>query len=324
MWAFIVRKILYNIPVYLAIVALLMVLLRLNDPIYAYLGKNATEEQAQRLRVNMGLDDPFVVQYGRLLTRTLTLDFRQESWKQEGRSVKDIMVRSIPKSLSITLPEVALAAIVAIFIALVSAYFRGRPIDRVLVIIAVLGMSISYLVYVVFGQFFFAYLPKAAGWGFTPFQIEGYKPWIPPEGSIANWVAHCMLPVMIGAVVAVGYDTRFYRAVMVEESGRDYIVTAMAKGASKPKIMFVHMLKNAMIPIITRIMSSLPFLIIGSVLLEWYFNIPGMGRELITAIINKDFPVVEAFVSVFAAIFIATVILTDVLYALVDPRVRLS
>ena len=110
----------------------------------------------------------------------------------------------------------------------------------------------------------------------------------------------------------------------VEESTRDYIITALAKGAGKRKVIFVHMLKNAMIPIITRIMSPLPFLIVGSVLVEMFFVIPGMGFQLITALRGNDFPVIQAFVSVLAAIFIATVILTDVLYALVDPRVRLS
>jgi peptide/nickel transport system permease protein len=122
----------------------------------------------------------------------------------------------------------------------------------------------------------------------------------------------------------MGYDTRFYRAVMVEESARDYITTARAKGATKRKIMFVHMLKNAMIPIITRIMITLPFLVMGSLLLEVYFNIPGMGRALYDSITVNDFPVTQTLVAIFAGIFILSVILTDVLYALVDPRVRLS
>jgi len=128
-------------------------------------------------------------------------------------------------------------------------------------------------------------------------------------------VQTCALPI---------YDTRFYRSVMVEESGRDYIVTAIAKGATRRKVMFAHMLKNAMIPIITRVMVSLPFLITGSILLEVFFNIPGMGRTLITAITAKDFPVVEYMSALFATIVILTVIVTDVLYAVADPRVRLQ
>jgi peptide/nickel transport system permease protein len=178
-------------------------------------------------------------------------------------------------------------------------------------------MSVSFLVYIILGQYFGAYLLNESIDG-ELFAIEGY------ESGLANWPHYCLLPVLISTIVALGYDTRFYRAVMVEESTRDYILTAQAKGASTTKIMFVHTLKNAMIPITTRIMITLPFLVTGSILLEMYFNIPGMGRTLITAITAKDFPVIQAFTAMFAALFIATNILTDVLYALVDPRVRLQ
>jgi peptide/nickel transport system permease protein len=185
---------------------------------------------------------------------------------------------------------------------------------------AVLGMSISLLVYVVMGQYFGAYW--TAQQGLDVFAISGYEP--VHESVPGNWIRYCLLPVIITVILTIGYDTRFYRAVMVEETGRDYIVTARAKGATKPKIMFVHMLKNAMIPIITHVMITLPFLITGSIVMETFFRIPGMGQTLITAINSKDFPLIQAFTAVFAAIFIATNILTDVLYALVDPRVRLG
>lgn len=167
------------------------------------------------------------------------------------------------------------------------------------------------------GQYFGAY--KLNQWlGWELFAVSGYEP------GLWNWPHYCLLPVLISVIVAMGYDTRFYRAAMVEETGRDYIVTARAKGAGQAKVMFVHMLKNAMIPIITRVMITLPFLIAGSIVTEMYFNIPGMGLRLISAIEAKDFPVVQCFAAIFAALFIVTNILTDVLYALVDPRVRLS
>jgi peptide/nickel transport system permease protein len=276
----------------------------------------------------MGRDDPFVVQYGRFLGQLIRLDFTTESWSQRGRTVGDIIRKSIPPSLSITVPTLAASASISIVIALMSAYFRGRLIDKTLMTLAVLGMSVSYLVYIIFGQFFGAFVPNNTETIFsTPFAITGYESWLPGTGEGAapwNWVKFCLLPVIIGVIVAVGYDTRFYRAVMVEESARDYIVTAMAKGATKRKIMFVHMLKNAMIPIITRVMSTLPFLVTGSILLEVFFRIPGMGFNLIGAITANDFPVIQAFVAVLSALFIMSVILTDVLYAIVDPRVRLS
>lgn len=327
MWAFILRKLLYNIPVYLGIILLTMLALRVQDPVSGYLGKNASVEQIEAVRKEMGLDKSFAVQYGNFLWDVVRLDFSEESWAQPGRSTKSILISSIPPSLSITVPTVVASAFISLFVALLSAYFRGRSVDRVLVILAVLGMSVSYLVYIILGQFFGAFLPVEAGWKFAPFAIQGYEPWVPflsKGANPLNWISYCLLPVLIGVIVAMGYDTRFYRAVMVEESAKDYIITAMAKGAGKRKIMFVHMLKNAMIPIITRIMSTLPFLITGSILLEMYFNIPGMGRQLITAINNDDFPLIQAYVAVLSAIFILSIILTDVLYALVDPRVRLS
>ncbi len=269
-------------------------------------------------------------QYFAFLSRVFTLNFEERSWRSDKRPLGGILANAIPKSLSITVPTIILSTIIGICIALISAYFRGRAADRILVVIAVFGMSISYLVYIIFGQYWGAALPQQNNATFQPFAISGYEGWIGfREGgefyfTPGMWVQYCLLPVMIGVVVSIGYDTRFYRAVMVEETNRDYIVTATAKGATKPKIMFVHMLKNAMIPVITRVMSTLPFLITGSILLEMYFRIPGMGFELINAINSTDFPVVQGFVAVLAAFFIVTIILTDVLYALVDPRVRLS
>ena len=269
-------------------------------------------------------------QYISFLKEVFTLNFEGRSW-QNRRPVAERISSAIPPSLLITLPQIVVTALIAICVGLLSAFFRGRPLDKTLVLIAVLGMSISYLVYIIMGQYFGAHLLNQQIDG-TLFELEGYddrlssvKFWTQNTfEAIDKWVAYCMLPVMIGIVVAMGYDTRFYRAVMVEESTKDYIITAKAKGVGRTRTMFVHMLKNAMIPIITRIMITLPFLITGSILAEQYFQIPGMGRELLTAVVNSDFPVVQAFTALFAAVFIVSVILTDVLYAVVDPRVRLS
>ncbi len=326
MWGFIARKLIYNVPVYLGIILIVMLALRVQDPTLMKLGKNATPAQIESVSKSMGLDQPFVIQYFELLKNVVTFDFQEESWSHGGKSVGEMLKSSIPMSLAITVPTLGLSAIIGVCIALVAAYYRGRAVDRVLMIVAVLGMSISYLVYIIFGQFFGAFLPRQALGGENwPFEITGYGPLFLGEGATPmNWVSFYMLPVIIGLIVSLGYDTRFYRAVMVEESSRDYITTALAKGASKPKVIFVHMLKNAMIPIITRVMSTLPFLITGAVLMEIYFKIPGMGFQLINALTNLDFPVIQGFVAVLAAMFILTVIATDVLYALVDPRVRLS
>ena len=319
MWAYVLRKLLYNIPVYLGIVLIVMAALRVNDPVWAFLGKTHSSEEANARHAayshELGLDRPFIVQYGRFLRDIATLRFDVRSWDRQTERVGDMLSHAVVPTLMITVPELVLTSVVAICIGLIAAYFRGRFADRSLMLLAVLGMSISYVVYIILGQYFGAYLLNKS-LGHEVFAIQGYEP------GLRHWPFYCLLPVTIGVVVAVGYDTRYYRAVMVEETGRDYIATAKAKGAGKPKIMFVHMLKNAMIPIITRVMISLPFLLEGSILLEYYFNIPGMGKTMIEAIAHKDFPTIQVFTAIFAGLFIVSNILTDVLYALVDPRVR--
>ncbi|MEL6497634.1 MAG: ABC transporter permease [Planctomycetota bacterium] len=330
MWSYVVRRLLYNIPVYLGIILLVMAALRVNDPVTAFLGKNATEESYLAIQQNFGLDRPFIAQYMDRVWNIVTLDFSATSWEQK-RPVGEMIATAVPATAMITVPALVLTAAISILIGLVCSFFRGQWLDKTLMLLAVLGMSISFLVYIIVGQYFFGYQIGGDG-GILPFDIEGYDVrlstlnfWLTsPFEAAATWLQFCGLPVLISVIVSMGYDTRFYRAVMVEETGRDYITTARAKGATSKKIMFVHMLKNAMIPIITRIMISLPFLIVGSILLEMFFSIPGMGRTLITAIVAKDFPVVEYMSALFAAVVILTVILTDVLYAVVDPRVRLS
>lgn len=291
-------------------------------------------------------------QYFAALQRIVTLRFNQKSWSVESQGVGDIIASSIVPSLSVTLPVLILTTLISTSLGLLASFNRGKPLDRGVMFLAVLGMSISYLVYVIVGQYFGAQWPRLA-FNLEIFSTFGYEPVLPlwdrvqaslqdngverpgffrtllawfaaVPGSIKHWPYYCLLPVIIGVIVAMGYDTRFYRAVMVEECNKDYIRTARAKGASNRRVMYRHMLRNALIPIITRVMISLPFIIMGSLLVEIYFGIPGMGQQLFNAITNKDFPVVEAITALLAAIFIITNILTDVLYAVVDPRVTLK
>lgn len=317
MWIYIIRRVIYNIPVFLAIVLLVMVLLRNQDPVPSLLGKNATQEEYDSKKHELGLDKPLLVQYKELIRSIVTFSFEREMWTQSGMTVGEQLRTAIPASLALTIPALILTSLISICIGLISAFARGRWLDKTLVFFAVLGMSVSFLVYIIFGQYFGSYqLGKVLG--YPVFAIHGY------EAGVQHWAHYLLLPVMISVIVSMGYDTRFYRAVMVEETLKDYITTARAKGASDSKIMFVHMLRNAMIPIITRIMITLPFLVTGSILLETFFGIPGMGNVLLTAILNNDFPIVEVFAAIFAGMFIISIILTDVLYAWFDPRVRLQ
>jgi peptide/nickel transport system permease protein len=315
----------------MGVILLVMGCLRMHDPIYSYLGKNATEQQYEKFAEKSGLDQPFVYQYFSFLGKIVTFNFVDDpSWDKPGESVGELISKSIGPSLAITIPALCLTSLISIVVGLLSAFNRGNLFDKSLVVTAVLGMSVSFLVYIIFGQYFGAFVPKQH-FGYDIFSVSGYEPMFPHfptsfadiQYAINTWCYYCMLPVMISVIVAMGYDSRFYRAVMVEETGKDYITTAKAKGASQAKIMFVHMLMNAMIPIITRIMTTVPFLITGSLLLEVFFGIPGMGRQLILAIGAKDFPVIQAYTAVLAAAFIVSNVLTDVLYAIVDPRVTL-
>lgn len=326
MWKYVIRRTLYNIPVFLAIVLLMMAALRVNDPVYAMLGKNASQAQIDAKRMELGLDKPFVAQYRDFLwDLTRFWDYGVRSYEQD-LPVGKMILDAIPPSVAVMAPTLFFTALISIVIGLIAAFNRGRLLDRTLMFVAVIGMSVSVLVYIILGQYFGAYLPGMA-FDRWPFNVSvdasaGQSRWFLFHPG--NWIAYCALPVIINIIVALGYDTRFYRAVMVEETRRDYIRTARAKGCGTGRVMFVHMLKNAMIPIITRIMISLPFVVTGSILVEVYFNIPGMGRTLIGAIRSSDFPVIQTFTALFAALFIASNILTDVLYALADPRVRLS
>ena len=311
-----VRRIHYTIPVYLGILLVVLVALRVNDPVWVHLNqKTTTQEEYDDFKEKAGLDKSYPEQY---LSYLWGLDLDKQSWDKHGQSVWELLIHAVGPTLAITVPALILTSLLSIVIGLISAFNRGRWLDRTLVIMAVLGMSVSFLVYVILGQYFGSFKPNVE-LGVDLFAVQGYDTTRP-----GWWLYYCLLPVLISTIVAMGYDTRFYRTVMVEECSKDYIRTARAKGITERRVMFVHMLKNAMISIVTRIMITLPFLITGSILLEMYFNIPGMGKVLIAAINAKDFPVIQGFTAVFAALFIVSNILTDVLYAVVDPRVRLQ
>ncbi len=154
MWAYVFRRLIYNVPVYLGILFLVMVMLRVRDPVYAYLGKNSTPAQMSEMRHEMGLDKPLFTQYGELLWSIVRFDFQKESWEHRGMSVGQKIRMAIIPSLAITLPALVITTILSVGVGMISAYFRGRTTDRVMVIGAVVGMSVSFLVYIILGQKF--------------------------------------------------------------------------------------------------------------------------------------------------------------------------
>ena len=311
MFAYVVRRLLYTIPIVMGVSLMIFVLFNMvgGDPTDIMLGRHATPQQKVELRHELGLDQPLPKQYLDYLVQVVTFDFgRSYSSKQR---VSDMILRGMPASLSLAAPAFIIETLAAVVIALMVAYFRGRLVDRFIVVICVVGMSVSSLAYILFGQYFFAY---KLGW----FPISGYSD--DPIGRF-QYVA---LPALIWVAVGLGLNVRVFRTFIVDEVGHDYVRTARAKGLSENLVLFKHVLKNAMIPILTYTVIEIPFLITGSFLLESFFGIPGLGSITIDAINNADFPVIKAMTTVGTLLFIGGNLLTDVLYSVVDPRVRLS
>lgn len=226
-----------------------------------------------------------------------------ETFKQP---VSKMLADGVGPSLSLTVPIFFIGVIVSISLSLVCAFFRNTFIDRFLVVFSVALMSINYLIYIVAGQYLLAYKLGA-------FPVWGYESW-----------RYLILPVIIGVISGLGSNIRFYRTIMLDEMYKDYVRTAFAKGVSKPRVLFVHVLKNAMIPIITNVVIAIPFLYTGSLLLENFFGIPGLGYLGINAIMSSDVDVVRALVLIGALLFVFANLLTDICYAAADPRVKLK
>lgn len=220
---------------------------------------------------------------------------------------KEIRQRMVP-SLTITVPMLFLSLIVCISTALIVAFYRATYVDLWALVLCVFMMSVSMLFYIIGGQFIFGKLLKL-------FPISGY------ESGIYSW-KFVFLPVLVGVISGIGASVRFYRTIFLEEINKDYIRTARSKGLSESVILFKHCLKNAMIPLLTNIVMSIPFLFMGSFLLEIFFGIPGLGNFTIEAIDAQDFAIVRSMVFLGSLLYIVGLILTDISYTLVDPRIR--
>jgi peptide/nickel transport system permease protein len=208
------------------------------------------------------------------------------------------------------MPLMLFGLMVGVSLSLLVAFYRGTYIDQWGLVICVFLMSISMLFYIIGGQFIFG---KLLRW----FPISGFD-------SGDSWWKFIVLPVVVGVISSLGSYVRFYRTIFLEETGQDYIRTARAKGLGEGAILFKHALKNAMIPILTNVVMSIPFLFMGTFLLEVFFGIPGLGSFTIEAIYANDFAIVRSMVFLSSILYIAGLILTDISYTLVDPRIRFS
>lgn len=222
-----------------------------------------------------------------------------------GEPVADVLKRGVGPSLSLTVPILVFGTVLALFLAMLAAAYRGRTPDRIILFVSAALMSVNYVAWTLLGQFFGAF---KTGW----FPLWGY-------GGVETLV----LPVSIGVVSSLGMDVRFFRTAILDETSRPYVLAARAKGLSRAAVMFRHVLRNALVPIVTYVSLSIPYLFTGSLLLESFFGIPGLGSVSVNAIQSGDLAVVRAVVVLGALAYQAVNLVTDLLYAALDPRIRL-
>jgi peptide/nickel transport system permease protein len=309
--AYVLRRLFYVIPVILGVCFLIFLIFNVvsPDPTISMLGKHATKAQVLELREALGLNRPLYMQYVDTVKSALTFDFGR-SWSTKQEISEMIKQGAIP-SITVTFPAFFLSFIISVALSLFVAFYRGGMLDKSIVFVCVALMSISSLVYILVGQWFFAFKLGL-------FEISGY------EEGFPYFIPYVMLPIIITVILGVGPDVRFYRTVMLDEIYQDYVRTARSKGLGEKTIMFKHVLKNAMVSIITYVVLRIPFLILGSLLIESFFGIPGLGGITLKAVNSSDFPVIKAMAVLSGIATIIFNVITDVLYVVVDPRVKLE
>lgn len=313
MLSYILRRLLYAIPILIGVLVITFSLFRVVQTpekiAISALGPKSSQPAREAYIKKLGLDKPVPEQFWNYLKNTVQFEFGDST--KRGRPVSDVFMDGIGPSLLITIPGFACGVFAALGLALYQVFVRNSRMDRSLTIFCVALMSVPTIVYIIASQALLAlelnYFPAA---GFEWRGLETLK-----------FVA---LPIMILAIINLGYDGRMFRAVFLEEISHDYVRTAQAKGLSNTRVLTVHVLKNGLIAIITLTVGQLPKLIMGSLLIESFFGIPGMGQVLVQAIQQGDQPVVMASVFLGALLYLFALILTDLLYAAADPRIRLS
>lgn len=325
MTTYLIRRILYAIPILIGVNLITFALFFfVNSPDdmarLALGGKRVTEEAVQKWKRDKGYDKPhfFNAQEQGQARFTNTIFFTKSASmfafdfgvSDDGRDIKtEIRTRMWP-SLAIAVPTFLVGLAFYITFALILAFFRATYVDVSGVVACVIAMSISSLFYIIGGQYLISKL-----WHLVP--ISGFDYGI-------DALKFLVLPVAVGIVSSIGANTRWYRTIFIEEINKDYVRTARAKGLSEARILFRHVLHNAMIPILTGVVVIVPSLFLGSLIMESFFSIPGLGSYTIEAIRNQDYAVVRAMVFLGSVLYIIGLILTDIAYTLVDPRVRLD
>lgn len=312
MTAYILRRLAQMVPTLGGVLLLVFVLFHFfgSDPSVILAGQNATREQIAAIRQQLGLDQPAYVQFWLYLKSALTLDWGR-SWAT-NEAIGHLFATRLPTTLTVMMPIVILDAVLALPLAMWVAYRRGSLGDRAIMIVTTVALSISFLVYVIVGQYVFAF---QLGW----FPVQGWS-----DSLAKNLVTYVPLPLLLTVLVGLAPQTRLYRTFLLDELDHDYVRTARAKGLTEGKVLFKHVLRNAMIPILTNLGLALPGIFVGSFLIEVFFSIPGLGREIVLAVNRSDYPVIQALTVYLAALTMLINLAIDLLFKLVDPRVVLK
>jgi peptide/nickel transport system permease protein len=312
MTAYLIRRLWQIVPTLLGVVLLVFFLFKAfgGDPAEVLAGLNASPQTVEAIRTQLGLNQPWYVQLYIYLKGIVTFDWGR-SWAT-NESVAHLFATRLPATLTVMLPILILDTLVALPIAMWVAYRRGSLGDRAIMIVSTLALSVSFLVYIIVGQYVFGF---ELGW----FPVQVWS-----DSVVTNLVTYVPLPVMLAVLVGIAPQTRLYRTFFLDELGHDYVRTARAKGMNERTVLFRHVLRNAMVPILTNIGLALPGIFVGSFLIEVFFSIPGLGREVILAVNRNDYPVIQALTVYLAMLTMLINLAVDILYKLVDPRVVLK
>jgi peptide/nickel transport system permease protein len=310
---YVIRRVLYAVPILIGVSLLTFALFYLttspeNLARRNISSKNPTPAQLQQWLKDHNYDKPRTEQFRDHMVSLATFNFGKSD--ATGQPIGETIRRGAGPSFIIGALVFVTTLYVSLMLAIIAAYFRGTYLDLLTTIVTVLVMSIAFIVYVNVGQYL---LGKVLKWG----PLTGF------EFSLGG-LRFAALPVMIGAVAGFGGGARLYRTFLLDEINQDYVRTARAKGVAERTILLRHVLKNALIPLITSTVAAIPTLILGGVVTENFFNIPGLGSALVDAINSQDFAVVRAMVFLGSLLYIVGLIMTDIAYALADPRVRLE
>lgn len=309
MAAYLIRRLWQMIPTLIGVVLLVFVLFKFfgGDPAEILGGLNATPEQIDAIREQLGLNEPWYWQLWIFVKSILTFDWGR-SWAT-NEPVSHLFATRLPATLTVMVPLLVLDVLLALPIAMWVAYRRGTLVDRAIMIVTTVALSISFLVYIIVGQYLFGF---RLGW----FPVQGWS-----DSTLTNLTTYVPLPVMLAVLVGLAPQTRLYRSFFLDELGQDYVRTARAKGLPEGPVLFRHVLRNAMIPILANVSLALPGVFVGSFLIEVFFSIPGLGREVLLAVNRSDYPVIQAVTVYLAVLTMVINLATDVMFKLVDPRV---